>query len=81
VENWHLPLLKIFLDIEPSFEYNESSRTEKSMFERIAQIMNEKYGASDMDPGLVENYLRNGDSSLISGDEMIQIDVLIDRLL
>jgi hypothetical protein len=51
------------------------------MYDKIAAIMNRDYGASDMDASLVEDYLRHGRTDLISGDEMIQIDVIYERLL
>lgn len=51
------------------------------MYDKIAQTMNESFGASDMDAGLVENYLRNGKSDFISADEEILMEVLLERYI
>lgn len=51
------------------------------MYEKIAAIMNRDYGATDISADEVEAYLRHGDTSLISGDEMIQIDAVYERLV
>jgi len=51
------------------------------MYEKIAEVMNTQYGSSDMDAGLVENYIRYGDDALLSGDETIQIENLLDKFL
>ncbi len=52
------------------------------MFDKIAQDMNELYGSSDMDAGLVEAWLRDGDTrGVLSGEECWQIEDLLDKYL
>lgn len=51
------------------------------MYEKIAHVMNERFGSMDMDAGLVETYLRTGNDSLLSANEVIQIEVLLDKFL
>lgn len=51
------------------------------MYERIAHIMNRDYGASDISADEVEAYLRHGETTYISGDEMVQIDAIYERLV
>lgn len=51
------------------------------MYDKIAQTMNREFGASDMDAGLVENFLRYGKTDYISADEQIQIEVLLERYI
>ena len=51
------------------------------MYAQIAHIMNRDYGSCDLTADDVERYLRYGDDHLLSGDEIIQIEVVLDRLL
>lgn len=51
------------------------------MYEKISEEMNSRFGSSDMDAGLVENYLRFRDDSYLSAHETVQIDVLYDRFV
>lgn len=51
------------------------------MYDKIAAVMNRDYGALDISGDEVEAYVRFGDTALINANEMIQIDVLLDRFL
>ena len=51
------------------------------MYEAISNIMNQRFGSSDMDADLVENYLVFGDDRLLSAHETVQIEVLLDQFL
>lgn len=49
------------------------------MYNKIARTMNEKFGCSDMDANLVQNYLVKGDKSLISEQEVLIMEILMKR--
>lgn len=51
------------------------------MYEKISEEMNSRFGSSDMDAELVENYLRNRDDTYLSAHETVQIDALYDQFL
>lgn len=49
------------------------------MYDKIAKIMNESFGSSDMDSDLVFNYLVKGSTNLISDTEAMIMEILIKR--
>jgi hypothetical protein len=51
------------------------------MYDKVAQVMNRDYGCDDMDGSLVEDYLRTGNTSMISAREASLIDELIEKFL
>ncbi len=51
------------------------------MYDKIAAIMNRDYGAVDISGDEVEAYLRFNDTTMITADEMVQIDDLYDKFL
>jgi hypothetical protein len=51
------------------------------MYQKIAAIMNRDYGSVDLSAQDVEDYLRHGDTTFVSEEEQVQIDLLLEMLL
>jgi hypothetical protein len=71
---------KLVVDFDPKSQYNESSRTEIIMYDKLAQYVNEKYNRN-LDANDVEDYLRYGDTGYLKSGEDVMIDDALDQFL